>query len=327
MSHDAHSEDADAGSNKRPDIRLLIKLIALFLGVVVITIGLYVAVDHYIPNAPAFLAFIIFLAFTVPTAFILRLGLNEAVDANAASSNKFIKLIGATPTLVIIACLLALLLTVADLRNSIIPGRDTPRYLIANLKVTCWSGTELNTEPAPYLLTLITAGESSYIADIRNELTLLRNDPTPKYNFTFVGQNPQDDFYSVLKTPSASANGELNQIQPELSDESKWLAFTVPANDPHTVTLFPIPTIVGRTHNARLFIVIRQPRAGRVAATGDPIGGMIPPAGGAQPRYIVRQLAELGLSPDQPERNRQFAQFDMRVYANRTCWIPAPADQ
>src|SRR5262249_57577541 len=103
--------------------------------------------------------------------------------------------------------------------------RDSrPGYLIANLKVRCWSGTELNTEPAPYLLTLITAGESSYITEIRNELTLLKNDPTAKYNFTFVGQNPPDDFYSVLKTPGASANGELNQIQQELSDQSKWLA-------------------------------------------------------------------------------------------------------
>src|SRR5262249_1275879 len=144
MSHNAHSGNAVADSNKRPDVRLVIKLIALFLVVVFINIGLYLAVDHYIRDAPAFLAFIVFLAFTIPTAFILRLGLNETVDANAASGNKFIKLIGATPTLVIIACLLALLLTVADLRNSIIPGRDPPpRYLIANLKVTCWSGTEL----------------------------------------------------------------------------------------------------------------------------------------------------------------------------------------
>src|SRR5262249_35463970 len=161
---------------------------------VFITIGLYLAVDHYIRDAPAFLAFIVFLAFTIPTAFILRLGLNETVDANAASGNKFIKLIGATPTLVIIACLLALLASVIDLRGSIIPQRDAPRYLIANLKVTCWSGTELNTEPAPYLLTLITAGESSYISDIRDELTLLKNNPTAKYNFTFIGQNPQDEF-------------------------------------------------------------------------------------------------------------------------------------
>src|SRR5262249_23264927 len=152
---------------------------------------------------------------------------------------------------------LALLASVIDLRGSIIPQRDAPRYLIANLKVTCWSGTELNTEPAPYLLTLITAGGSSYISDLPDELTPVQNKPTAKYNFTFIGQNPQDEFYSVLKTPGASTSGELNQIQQELSDESKWLAFTVPANDPHTVTLFPIPTIVGRTHNARLFIVIR----------------------------------------------------------------------
>jgi hypothetical protein len=132
----------------------------------------------------------------------------------------------------------------------------------------------------------------------------------------------------MLKNPDAATDGELNQIQRDLSDNSRWLAFTVPSNDPYTVTILPIPTIVGRTHHARLFIVIRQPSAGRVIATADPIGGTaIPTAGAAQPRYVVRQLAELGLTPNQPESDRQFAQFDMRVYANRTCWIPAPADQ
>jgi hypothetical protein len=331
-SGDAHAEGEGSGAGKQPDMTLLLKLTGLFLLVALVSIGLYWAIYRFFQVVPPFLAFILFLSFTMPTAFILRLGLNETVDANAASSNKYIKLIGATPTLVIIACLLALLGTVANLKSSIIPDPPSqPRYLIANLAVTCWSGSENNTDPAPYLLTLITA-DSSYITDIRSELTQLKNERTQaasRYDFTFITQDSSDDFYKVLKNPAGATAAELNQIQTELRDNSNWLAFTVPANDPHTVTILPIPTIVGKTHTARLFIVIKQPRRSRVIATADPTGGgAIPTANPAEaPPYVIRQLAVLGLSPNAPESNRQFAKLDMQVYSNRTCWIRPPADQ
>jgi hypothetical protein len=99
---------------------LVIGLIVCAVLVIFAVYSAAILVERHFSVQPLFLSFIVVLASFLTIAVILRVALHETVDLKKID-NPWLKILAATPSLAIIACLLAALVSFAGVVPNILP--------------------------------------------------------------------------------------------------------------------------------------------------------------------------------------------------------------
>jgi hypothetical protein len=259
------ARDKNVPAPIRP-ITAAVQAIALLTFVVLFNLGLYVLVivlvdNHWIESESVYPPLVLFLSFALSIGIILIVLLHERVDTRNAQ-NPFLKKIGFTPIMVIVAAILSILATLTPAANNIVPSPDySKKFMLANFGLTCSSSSKRQDPPqASDLIVTIYSPSETYINDVKKFLDtpkLMQNAKEKKFHY--LKQDPSDKSFKLLrdysKLPNSSQSASLSQ---ELRDPTHWLAYQMALQDAGTRTFIPIPTKYERPHTTRIFVVAEQ---------------------------------------------------------------------
>lgn len=308
------------------DIATALKAIGLVALVVLFNLGLYAGVywastHNWMSSGLFYPAFVLFLSFTLSIGIILIVALGEKVKTENIE-NEWIKKIGVTPIMAIVACLIAVALGFSPLATKILPdGGSQLKFLLANVGVKCGASVAsvASKEEATQLLAVISSDDAPYISKVREDFTdeaFLRE--AKNRNFAFVSQaNGGDDLYKLLKAEAS--------LQNDLGNDEQWIAYTVKAEAPTTFTSLPIPTIYDRIHESRLFAVLTTSGTSAPAGSQAELASL---AASTQPYVATKKLMPLLLLqmlPHRPKEVSQEAILQVTIFANQGCWIKGGA--
>jgi hypothetical protein len=300
------------------NIATALKAIGLVALVVVFNLGLYIFIHwlsdkNIIDGQSLFPPLVLFLSFALSVGIILIVALGEKINSENIE-NEWIKKIGVTPIMTIIACLLSIALGFSPLAEKLFPdGGSRLKFMLANIGVTC-GAADLNKSPeATHLLTVVSS-DAPYIHQVKDyfkDKGLLQITKNP--DFAFVSpKNGGDELYKILKKAKA--------LQEDLDSDDKWIAYTVKLNAPNTVTSLPVPTIYGRSHKSRLFVVVIDSPTS-VPATGQ--AELASLAASTQPIVATKRIVPLFQFEMLPLRPKDFSQetdLDIKIFADHICW-------
>lgn len=300
------------------NIATALKAIGLVALVVVFNLGLYIFIHwlsdkNIVDGQSLFPPLVLFLSFALSIGIILIVALGEKVNSENIE-NEWIKKIGVTPIMAVIACLLSIALGFSPLAEKLFPDEGSKlKFMLANIGVTC-GAADLNKSPeATHLLTVISS-DAPYIRQVKNyfkDKGFLQSAKNPEFAFVSP-ENGGDELYNILKKSRA--------LQEDLDSDDKWIAYTVKLNAPATVTSLPVPTIYGRSHKSRLFVVVTDSPTS-VPTTGQ--AELASLAASTQPIVATKRIVPLFQFEMLPLRPQEFSQetdLDIKIFADHICW-------
>ena len=244
--------------------RLLAKIVLINLGLYIGIIQLYnfgvLFGDSVFPSL------VLFLCFSISIGNLFIVGIGEKVDLSKVQ-NEWIRKIGVTPIMVVVAVLITLLAGFSPLANLIVPAtKDKDQFLLAKVGVSCNASNLVAERPrATKLLVFIWSQDDDYIKEIDN---FLQGRPNTYVDWLVqqVGwkrdkafpeievvnkENAKDVSLTLLRqfanTPQVGSDGLTDQ----LSNKDHWIAYTHKVNDPNDYTFIPVPTIYEKRHITR----------------------------------------------------------------------------
>jgi hypothetical protein len=190
--------------------RLLVKIILFNLGLYVLIVQLIR--QDILPGDSVFPPLVLFLSFAFSIGILLIVGLGEQVDPENVK-NEWVKKIGVTPIMGIVAALISILASFSPLANLILPTNLT--FMVAKMGLTCEAADKSVTPEATELLTLIYSMDGSYIKKLDDFLRgrpdnyidqakllfskLFTGEPATKFpTIRLVEQSDKDDAYNLL---------------------------------------------------------------------------------------------------------------------------------
>jgi hypothetical protein len=266
----------------------------LLLKIVLINLALYFAIAELVgfnalPGDPIYPTFVLFLSFAFSIGNLLIVGLREQIDLGAVN-NKWVKKIGVTPVMVIVAVLISILAGFTPLANLILPAKAL-NFMMANVRLTCNEADKSFAPQANALLVMINSDKEWYIKEVTNHLSgisssytemvqgffarLFGSEYPQKFEVDFVKKNNQDPRYKLLKSFADQGQFGSEGLQDAMSTEEKWTAYTVRIRAPREDTPIPVPTVYEEHHSTRIFLIVRNPQVGKdpaVAAVNDAAG-------------------------------------------------------
>ena len=210
----------------------------------------------------------LFLSFAFSIGNLLIVGLREQVDLGAIN-NEWVKKIGVTPVMVIVAVLISILAGFTPLANLIMPNKKF-NFMVADVGVTC-QGTDLNSAThASSLMAVISSDDQAYIRTVDNFLRetpdnyidkfklfltkTLRSNYHKRFDVDFVEKKQSDVRYRLLKSFAKSGEFGSDGLKMDLANDLEWIAYTVKLEDPDHTTPIQIPTVYEKNHRTRLFL-------------------------------------------------------------------------
>ena len=249
--------------------------------------------------------------------------------------------------MVIVAVLISLLASFSPLAKLIMPVDLT--FMIANVGLTCDAADKSFTPSATGLLTFIYSLDEKYIKKIDDylqgksedyidetaaflrkkvgPLLGLSDEQTVYSDLTFIKKNNTDENYNLLNKFAANTrNLGSSGLSEELSDNSKWIAYTIKVNAPSIKTSIPIPTIYDFHHTTRLFVVLNDPPLGpdpALASLNSAIG-LTSQSQKLSPREkSLSSLIKTEIAPKLPHGKSGETDLAVQVFYNDTkhiCW-------
>jgi hypothetical protein len=318
----------DDGPHTQPTIDKALKLVGPFVALqglallalsVVFNLTLFVIIaelaNYQIIQGGSFPALVVFLSFALSIGIILINGLGEQINTKNIQ-NPWIKKIGVTPIMVIVAVLIATFTSFTPLANKIFPASEL-EFMLAAIDLTCKPSSQTHAPQATDLLTVISADETQYIDDV----TTFLNDKDPKafvpqrihgQDLTLVKKDRSDELYKLIMQRA----DEDDSLSWDLRGPEKWVAYTIHANAPNIQTPLPIPVRFKTTHTTRLFVVVKQnPKSNQ-----PELAGLSPES--EDERKDIWPLITVGIKPQQPLNRSQRTDFDIKVFAHpaHICW-------
>lgn len=282
----------------------------------ILFIGIAELTNRQIIQSGSFPALVVFLSFALSIGIILINGLGEQINLKDIQ-NPWVKKIGVTPIMVIVAVLLATFASFTRLAEKIFPPSEL-EFMLAGIDFTCKPINQTNAPQATDILTVISADETKYIEDVTKFLK--DKDPhsfvpqrTRGQELTLVGKEKGGDELYKLMMQRANDDDSLSW---DLRNPERWVAYTINANAPNIQTPLPIPVRFKTTHTTRLFLVVKQnPKSAQPELAG------FSPDGEAG-RKDIWPLLTIGIRPEQPLNRSQRTDFDVKVYAHpaHICW-------
>jgi hypothetical protein len=297
--------------------------IGLVFLVVAVNLGLYVLIvwlanSGIIESGSSFPALALFLSFALSVGIILIVALGEKVDASNIQ-NEWIKKIGVTPIMVIVAAIIAIFASFTPLASNIFPNPPDPslqlKFMLANLGVTCRTKDENKSPQATHLLTFIASADEDYIQDIKKFLAdkqLMQ----PALNNQFTLVQPADEFSKLLQQYARSGQKGSESLQDDLRKTRNWVAYVVEAGDPEITTFVPLPSIFEKSQSSRLFVVITD----RAAERDPQLAALVPTGAPEAVRKKVLPLFQVDISPKRPRELSQLTNLDFSMFADHICW-------
>jgi hypothetical protein len=244
---------------------VLINLVLYFLIAELVTFNL-------LPGDPIYPSLVLFLSFAFSIGNLLIVGLRERIDLSPID-NAWIKKVGVTPIMVIVAVLISILAGFTPLASLILPPKKT-NFMVANVGLTCNELAKDGPE-ATALLAMIDSTEESYIHDVNNHLRGIPNNYAEriqgffaglfgvnypsKFDVNFVEKTTTDQRYNLLKSFAGLGQFGSEGLQDAMSRDDRWIAYTVKIRPPREATPIPVPTVYEKHHSTRLFVIVKKP--------------------------------------------------------------------
>jgi hypothetical protein len=214
-----------------------------------------------------------------------------------------------------------------------IDGNIPVEFMLANVGVRCKaSDDKLKMAPEGTDLITVISGDADYIKALRgflDNVALMKRaksqPPTP------ILKNDDDPYYQILKGYEKTQKIGAETLSDVLSDENKFVAYSVKVRGPEDVTFVPIPTRFERDHKTRVFLVVSQPPPpppGRPAESllldSVSLGAKSSTSVSAGEKSLI-PLLEFGIVSHEPGSPAQVADIIVRSFAIETCWYASPS--
>jgi hypothetical protein len=188
------------------DVRRAVQAIGLIVAVVLFNLALCVGIFWLARRdfvGGSFPALVLFLSFALSVGIILITVLGEKLDTSKVE-NEWIKKIGVTPIMTVVAVLLSLLAGFSPLANMIIVVDPySSQFMLAKIAVTCSSHAKGDLPQATDLLVVISSPEKDYIKRVDDLLnnakslkSWMRSPQDPRLEI--VRADPNDEIYKLL---------------------------------------------------------------------------------------------------------------------------------
>ena len=311
---------------RQGDVRTALKTIGLCFAVIGGYLAFYFVVLYLTKQfggQPTFIAFALFITFALTIAIVLRVALNEIVDPRI--DNPLVKSFGATPSLIIISIILAMLSQFTPVASLILP--QSPRVMLAEIGITCIAATLEQPRSAPRLLTVIAAHNADYVHEVRKFFDKRKNDAAfqSKYRISWVKQERADRFFELLERFKDTKYPGAVTLSDSLKDPANWLAYTVPINAPNTITPLPVPSIFQQKHKTWVFVVTANPETQRAISREAESAANLPvePQDKLLPNEEIRPLFHVDIGPKWGADDWQQADLAFEVFRDQLCWLPS----
>jgi hypothetical protein len=295
--------------------------IGLIMFVVVFNLTLFMVITwlvHKYNNQSVFPALVLFLSFALSIGVILIVGLGEKVSTTGVEQD-WIKRIGVTNIMVIVAVLLGLVVTFSSVGKSIImtpDQNDKLHFMLAKIAVTCTTA-KVNLPEATDLLVMISSNEED---DIRQVKAFLGNAKDMKVwlrskedlpGVKILTQKSDDETYQLMERYGKQYDRSLTE---DLKQDAKWVAYKIPVGKPDKATLLPVPTIYERNLRTRLFVITNQ-----ASKTPNPELNQLNPEPAGANRNLT-PLFQAGIVPRKPKEESYLTDLEFSVFADHICW-------
>jgi hypothetical protein len=316
-----------ADSPGQDAVRRAAQAIGLIVLVALFNIGLCAGIFWLVKQqllGGLFPAFVLFLSFALSVGVILIIVLGEKINSTNIE-NEWIKRIGVTPIMVIVAVLISILAGFSPLAEKIIEPSDpySSQFMLAKIGVTCATQAKGDTPQARDLLVVISSEEKDYIKSIKEKIKEFRSDPKllnswmrtdDHLDVQIVGVDPKDETYNLL---SAYKSGSESLTQ-DMNKEENWVAYRIPVNAPNIDTVVPVPTIFDKSHRTRLFVVTNQLTPNNKPETSSLISAVSP--GPTATKLKLTPLFQAGIVPRKPMHESYLTELGFRLYTDSACW-------
>jgi hypothetical protein len=305
------------------DVRRAVQAIGLIVAVVLFNLALCVGIFWLARRdfvGGSFPALVLFLSFALSVGIILITVLGEKLDTSKVE-NEWIKKIGVTPIMTVVAVLLSLLAGFSPLANMIIVVDPySSQFMLAKIAVTCSSHAKGDLPQATDLLVVISSPEKDYIKRVDDLLnnakslkSWMRSPQDPRLEI--VRADPNDEIYKLLQDYGDKTSESLTEA---MRSAENWIAYKTPINAPTIDTLVPVPTLYEKSNSTRLFVVTKQ-----LTRTSQPeLTSLVAAANSAtaSPKLKLTPLFQAGIVPRKPLAESFLTELGFQVFADSGCW-------
>jgi hypothetical protein len=321
-------DNSNSPQRTQPAIDKALKLVGPFVALqglallalaVVFNLILFVIIaeltNYQVIQGGSYPALVVFLSFALSIGIILINGLGEQINTKGIQI-PWVKKIGVTPIMVIVAVLIATFTSFTPLSNKIFPPSEL-EFMLAGIDFTCRPSSQTHPPQATDLLAVISAEQPDYI----DEVTKFLKDRAPKafvrqrtrgQDLTLVNKEAGDELYKLIMQRA----NEDDSLSWDLRGPEKWVAYTIHANAPNIQTPLPIPVRFKTMHTTRLFVVVKQ----NPKSSQPELVGLSPES--EDDKKDIWPLITIGIKPEQPLNRSQRTDFDVQVFAHpaHICW-------
>jgi hypothetical protein len=281
-------------------------------------------------NNSIFPQFILFLSLSLSVGILLVTGLGEKVSSKEIDGG-LLKGIGVTPTLVIVAAMISLILAFANTKLPSLINTDplANKLVLAEISLTCSAKLGPDAPPAGSdLILVIWSPDDGYIKEISDTLSSkdlkkhVRRSEQPDIHLIKgagdenKGQSEEKEYMELLRSQGGEAiNRYANQ-------PNQWIAYRVPVQA-SAPTLLPIPTIYEKWHETRLFVVMKRQFGGtQVADNTNTKEQLALPnlAGSTRRKLSLQEVFHANFKPLKPKDDSFLTQLVLDLSPDNRCW-------
>ena len=306
-----------------------LQAIGMIVFVVLFNLGLWLILmlvgQRLIQSDSSFPAFVLFLSFALSVGIILIVGLGEKIDTKNIK-NEWIKKIGVTPIMVIVAVLISVLAGFTGLAKKIIPlDNDLKlKFMLANIGITCAAKNPNKSPEASNLLAVISSPDERYIEQIESFLvdkSLLSKAKNSKFEVIKGGTDAKrgpdaEELYKTLIRFANSNEKGSDSLLDDLATDSRWVAYSVKMNDAASTTSIPIPAVFDENHKTRLFVTFPE----RFPTDKRPEVASLDASVAEAPRPEILPLVQVNIAPNRPQDLSQVTNLDVKIFTGHSCW-------
>lgn len=320
MSPENPNQRIAADTPNKDNVRRAVQAIGLIIAVVLFNLSLCVGIFWLVRHdfvGGIFPALVLFLSFALSVGVILITVLGEKIDLSNVQ-NEWIKKIGVTPIMAIVAVLISVLAGFSPLANMIIVVDPYSNQLVlAKIGVTCSTQAKGDLPQATALLVVIFSEEKDYIEKVRN---FLKNTKSLKSWL----RSPQDPHVQTINADSNDETYKLlldygsESLTQDMSRAENWIAYKIPINAPTIDTVVPVPTIYEKSNRTRLFVITQQltrtnqPELSSLVAAANPAA--------TSTKLKLTPLFQAGIVPRKPLDETFLTELGFQVFADSGCW-------
>jgi hypothetical protein len=296
------------------NLRQAVGAIGLLTVVASVNIAFYILIIlatryELVDKSSIFPPLVMFLTFSISIGIILLVALGEKIQEKNIE-NSWIKRIGVTPTMVIVATILSIAAGFSGISDKLFPPATKLKFMLADIKLTCTTNGKLDPPPATQILAVISSTKPQYIKDVKDYLNKISAAEEQRtHSVHWLAQQNDDKIYKLLQQTAAS-DGELRA---EIAIDDKWTAYLVDLKNRASGTLVPMPTMYDVNHTTRLFLVVSEPPKSKTDAEAASVTASLTPVS-AQKALVP--LVQAQIAPEQPRDEAQLTNVDLEVFGD-----------